>query len=149
MSVSPLTGKMARFTAKHSGKAFWLVLSSSSTQWRIHLLVVRCRFFMCLEFGLHTLWTTYSQMHPDGGGSFVASYWAALMISFWHNLHSQESSSPAGVLDSPPVQTIWRGNLCWTKINLRLPVSQIYQRGLFYPPPDTTAHAASAGHVSS
>lgn len=57
---------------------------------------------MCLGSDLHSLWTTYSQMHPDRGRSFVASYWAAIMIFFWHNLHSQQSSSPAGALDSPP-----------------------------------------------
>lgn len=130
-------------------QSVWSAVSSGSLQQRFHFVVVRCRAFMCPGSGLHSLWTTYSQMHPDGGGSSVASCWTALMISFWHNLHSQESSSPAGALDGPPVQTVWRGNVCWPKINVSLALSQIYQRGLFYPPPDTTAHAASAGHVSS
>lgn len=116
-------------------QSVWSALSSGSLQHRFHFVVVRCRAFMCPGSGLHSLWTTYSQMPPDGGGSSGASCWAALMISFWHNLHSQESSSPAGALDGPPVQTVWRGNVCWTKINLRLALSQIYQMGFVLSTP--------------
>lgn len=89
-------------------QSVWSALSSGSLQHRFHFVVVGCRASMCPGSGLHSSWTTYSQMPPDGGGSSVASCWAALMISFWHNLHSQESSSPAGALDGPPVQTVWR-----------------------------------------